>query len=78
MSRPMSETTKWEPCPCAAAAIQQWWPGKMDEKVEGFARRMRDLQIALIECHLPAMAPDNAARATRTLAWLRSGAGVTP
>lgn len=60
-------------------AADYWWAGadknaRLAAKAGDFQWRMRRLQEALIRIHLPRMAATDAARAQRTLDWLKEGA----
>jgi hypothetical protein len=60
-------------------AADYWWAGagknaRLDAETGDFQWRMRRLQEALIRIHLPRMAATDAARAQRTLDWLKEAA----
>lgn len=56
---------------CAEEAIRFHWPDHLTENHPLFERRMKELQIALIECKMPIMMPSDKRRALNTVRTLK-------
>jgi len=86
-ARMSNQYSPWQPDPEVIEAIERHWPLPANRQtfkpllhrptvLRPFAASMRAMQIELIEHYLPRMAREDAARARKTLDWLREQAAA--
>jgi hypothetical protein len=62
---------EYEPSACAESAIRAYWPDWLHVGGPLFQYHMLELQLALIECHVPIMYPADRRRAVSTIKTLK-------